>query len=155
MVEEGSFKVTDRRGRSQEEPLVSEAPIPLGTPGSLPPERKAGDSRVEPAASAGGGRGAPAARGESGDRGGLDLGSLFMMFGSAALVGLGEAVDPASGTRRVDLAQAQEGIDILLLLRDKTEGNRSEEESQLLEDLLYDLELRFVRAANHLGAPSS
>jgi hypothetical protein len=69
------------------------------------------------------------------------------MFASSALINLGEAPDPATGERHVDLEQAQEAIDLLLLLRDKTQGNRTEEENRLLEQVLYDLELRFVHAA--------
>jgi uncharacterized protein DUF1844 len=63
------------------------------------------------------------------------------------MIGLGEAPDPTSGERSVDLAQAREAVDVLLLLREKTEGNRSEQESRLLEEILYDLQMRFLRAA--------
>jgi len=69
------------------------------------------------------------------------------MFASSALIALGEAPDPMSGERAVDLTQAREAVDVLVLLREKTEGNRSEQESQLLEEILYDLQMRFVRAA--------
>jgi len=69
------------------------------------------------------------------------------MLAGSALVHLGEAAHPGSGERAVDLEQAREAIDLLVLLRAKTEGNRSLEESRLLEDILYDLQLRFVRAA--------
>jgi hypothetical protein len=69
------------------------------------------------------------------------------MFASSALVSLGEAADPVTGETRVDLDQAREAVDVLLLLRDKTHGNRSEQESRLLEEILYDLQMRFVRAA--------
>ena len=62
----------------------------------------------------------------------------------------GEA-DPATGERQVDLAQAREAVDLLLLLRDKTEGNRTEQETRFLEDVLHDLEMRFVRAAAASG----
>jgi len=68
------------------------------------------------------------------------------MLASSALVNLGEAADPATGQRVFDLEQAREVIDLLVLLRAKTEGNRSEQESRLLEEILYDLQLRFVRA---------
>jgi hypothetical protein len=67
------------------------------------------------------------------------------MFASSALIGLGGAADPMTGEQRVDIDQAQEAIDTLLLLRDKTEGNRTEAESRLLEDILYDLQIQFVR----------
>ena len=69
------------------------------------------------------------------------------MFASSALINLGEAPDPASGERQVDLDQAKEAIDLLLLLREKTEGNRTEHESRLLEQILYDVQMRFVQAA--------
>jgi hypothetical protein len=76
-----------------------------------------------------------------------DLGALFMMFASSALINLGAVPDPQTDERRLDLGQAQAAIDVLLMLRDKTRGNRSEQESRLLEDILYDLQMRFVRAA--------
>ena len=47
----------------------------------------------------------------------------------------------------MDLEQAREAIDVLVLLRDKTSGNRTEQESRLLEEIVYDLQMRFVRAA--------
>ena len=62
------------------------------------------------------------------------------------MINLGEAADPVTGERRVDLDQARDAIDVLLLLRDKTSGNRTEQESRFLEKILYDLQMRFVRA---------
>jgi hypothetical protein len=69
------------------------------------------------------------------------------MLASSALVNLGEAADPTTGERVLDLEQAKEAIDLLALLRIKTNGNRTEQESHLLEEMLYDLQLRFVNAA--------
>jgi hypothetical protein len=73
------------------------------------------------------------------------------MLASSALVNLGEEVDPETGERMLDLDQAKGAIDLLLLLRSKTEGNRTEQESHLLDEMLYDLQLRFVRAAKGTG----
>ena len=81
----------------------------------------------------------------------VDLAALFLMLASSALVHLGMAPDPAAGTARRDLAQARLSIDLLRLLRDKTDGNRSSEESQLLEGLLHDLQLQFVEAVEGHG----
>jgi len=78
---------------------------------------------------------------------GPDLRGLFIMLASSALVNLGEAADPATGERVLDLEQAKEAIDLLALLRIKTDGNRTDQESHLLEEMLYDLQLRFVNAA--------
>jgi hypothetical protein len=69
-----------------------------------------------------------------------------MMLASSAVVALGEAPDPLTGQRQVDLAQAADAIDLLILLREKTEGNRSPEENRILEEVLYDLQLRYVHA---------
>jgi hypothetical protein len=127
LAEEESFKVTDRRHRDTVEP----GPETTGRPASPQPGAQAAAPPPPP-------RDAPS---------GPDLSGLFMMFASSALIGLGEA-DPMTGEREVDLAQAREAVDILLLLRDKTEGNRTEVESRLLEDVLYDLEMRFLQVAN-------
>lgn len=132
MAEDESFKVTDRRHRDTEAATetasrpVSQPPRPAveSPPPSPPPE---------------------------GESSRPDLSGLFVMFASSALIALGEAADPQTGEQSVDLAQAREAVDLLLLLRDKTEGNRTEHESRLLEDVLYDLEMRFVRAAGAQG----
>jgi hypothetical protein len=50
-----------------------------------------------------------------------------------------------SGT--ANLAAAQQIIDILALLEEKTRGNLTAEERQLLEQLLYELRMRFVEAS--------
>jgi hypothetical protein len=69
-----------------------------------------------------------------------------MMFASSALVSLGVAPDPQTNESRRDLGQARVAIDLLLMLREKTSGNRTEQETQLLEGILYDLQVRFVSA---------
>ncbi|HEX2173023.1 MAG TPA: DUF1844 domain-containing protein [Dehalococcoidia bacterium] len=79
------------------------------------------------------------------------LADLFLMLGAEAAVALGDAPDPVTGQRQRLLPQAAEIIDLLLLLRDKTEGNRSADETQVLEELLYDLQLRYVRATKSAG----
>lgn len=75
---------------------------------------------------------------------------LFLSLGSTAAVGLG-APDPATGERRVDLAQAGEMIDLLMLLRERTEGHRTSQETRVLEELLYDLQLRYVEVRRQSG----
>ena len=134
MAEEESFKITDRRHRDA---AADPAPPPPRAEPAPPL------SAPHPTSTA-----SPARGQESTD---ADLSNLFVMFASSALIALGEAQDPMSGERGVDLPQAREAIDILLLLRAKTEGNRSEHESQLLEEMLYDLQVRYVRAAK--GGP--
>ena len=79
------------------------------------------------------------------------LAGLFVMLGTEAVIALGEAPDPGTGQRQRELPHAAGIIDLLTLLREKTEGNRSTEETQVLDDLIYDLQLRYVNAAKSPG----
>jgi Domain of unknown function (DUF1844) len=72
---------------------------------------------------------------------------LFVMLASEALIALGDAPDPVSGQQQAELPHASAIIDLLTLLRDKTEGHRSADESRTLDDLIYDLQVRYVKAA--------
>jgi hypothetical protein len=72
---------------------------------------------------------------------------LFVMLGSLALTGLEGIADPSTGRTHHDPSQAAEIIDILMLLREKTEGHRTAEEARVLEELIYDLQIRYVRAS--------
>ena len=65
----------------------------------------------------------------------------------------GDVPDPVTGqSGTANLAAAQQIIDILSLLEEKTRGNLTAEERQLLEQLLYELRMRYVEATK--GAPS-
>ena len=78
----------------------------------------------------------------------LDFNALVLSLGSSALIHLGLAPDPTSGTTPdADLGLAQQSIDLLALLQEKTRGNLSEEEARFLEQILFDLRMRFVEAA--------
>lgn len=74
--------------------------------------------------------------------------AFIMSLASTALVGLGEAPDPASGKTFKDLGLARTNIDILELLRQKTSGNLDASENALLENLLCDLRLKYILNAN-------
>ena len=76
-----------------------------------------------------------------------DLSALFLMLASSALIHLGEQPDSSASGVSLDLGQARYVIELLTLLQEKTAGNRTAEESQLLEAILYDLRMRFVQRA--------
>jgi len=60
----------------------------------------------------------------------------------------GDVPDPVTGqSGSANLAAAQQIIDILSLLEEKTRGNLTAEERQLLEQLLYELRMRYVEAS--------
>jgi Domain of unknown function (DUF1844) len=119
------FQVRDRRRRPDDEPAAAPAeerrPPISGRPASPPP---------------------PAAR-PTEER---SLIGLFMMLGSLALAGLEGVQDPAMGQVERDPRQAAEVIDMLMLLRDKTDGHRTSDETRVLEELIYDLQIRYVKA---------
>ncbi|HEY6419187.1 MAG TPA: DUF1844 domain-containing protein [Candidatus Binataceae bacterium] len=68
-----------------------------------------------------------------------------------ALAALGEMPDPATGESLRDLKAAQQLIDIIGILRDKTRGNLEREEESLLEAILFDLRMKYVELARQPG----
>lgn len=69
---------------------------------------------------------------------------LIMSVASSAIMAMGLAPDPQSGKTSKDKELARFNIDLLLVLRDKTKGNLSSDESQFLENLISDLQLKYV-----------
>lgn len=76
----------------------------------------------------------------------VDFPTFVLSLGSSALMHLGEAPHPTSGETVTDLAMAKHTIDILSMIEEKTRGNLNASEAQLMENLLYDLRLRYVDA---------
>lgn len=58
---------------------------------------------------------------------------------------LGEISNPITNKKETNLEQAKYTIDILLVMKEKTKGNLSSEEDKLLEDILADLQMRYVK----------
>lgn len=77
----------------------------------------------------------------------MNFQTLVLSLGTTALVQLGLAPSPANGKTEKDLTGAQQTIDILGILQEKTKGNLSPEESRLLDQFLYDLKLSYVNLA--------
>ena len=72
---------------------------------------------------------------------------FLVSLGSSALVHLGEIADPGTGQTHQDLALARHSIDVLQLLKTKTEGNLDGDESRLLDALLDDLNQKYRASA--------
>jgi len=75
----------------------------------------------------------------------IDFGMFVMSLASSVLVHLGEIEHPEGGDAR-NLPLAKQTIDILGMLQEKTRGNLTQPESQMLENLLYDLRMKYVDA---------
>jgi CheY-specific phosphatase CheX len=69
---------------------------------------------------------------------------LVAMFETLALQQLGKLVNPITGNAEMDLRQARITIDMLEMVREKTVGNLSPEEKQLLEAVLTELQMNYV-----------
>jgi hypothetical protein len=74
----------------------------------------------------------------------IDLTTFFLSISSAAFMGLG-IVPPQDGTEATtNLELARQNIDLLELMHEKTRGNRTVDEDQLIEKLLFETRLRYV-----------
>lgn len=80
------------------------------------------------------------------------LALLISMFATEALMALGQIPHPVSGKHEADLVQAKHLIDLLQVIEDKTAGNRTDDESAMLSQLLHELRLAFVAVQKHIEA---
>ncbi len=69
---------------------------------------------------------------------------LVLMFHQAAWQQLGKIPNPMTNKVERDLEQARMSIDLLDMLKARTHGNLSDEESRMLEQVLRELKLNFV-----------
>ena len=78
----------------------------------------------------------------------LSFTAFVISLASSAAVHFGDLPDPVTGgTSEPNLDGAAQMIEILGLLEQKTKGNLTAEERQVLESVLYELRLRFVEAS--------
>jgi hypothetical protein len=72
--------------------------------------------------------------------------ALIISLAGSAMMHLGEAPNPADGKNSVNLGLARNTIDLIAMLKEKTSGNLDEEETKLIEAMLYELRTKFVAA---------
>jgi len=76
---------------------------------------------------------------------GISFPAFVLSLAHTAAVHFGDVPDPVTGKPgEVNLPAAQQMIDILALLEEKTRGNLTAEERQLLEQILFELRMRYV-----------
>ena len=75
----------------------------------------------------------------------IDLSTFVLSLSTTALYQMGLVPDPRTGARtEPDLIIAQQTIETLEMLREKTRGNLDSEEQKLFDSLLYEIRLRYV-----------
>ncbi len=74
--------------------------------------------------------------------------SLLLMFHSAAMQYMGKVKNPATDKIERNLEQAQAMIEMMEMIRQKTAGNLTEEETRVLANLSQELKLNYVDEAS-------
>jgi len=132
--EEGKgFKVEDRRRFSPEtgEPREETEKVdPSGGPGGEPAREESSEKKSV------GDETLPE----------INFSTFIISLSTQALMHLGEIPNPLSGKVESDLSVAKQMIDIICVLREKTRGNLDQGEEKLVEDILFDLRMRYVEA---------
>ncbi len=72
------------------------------------------------------------------------FGMLISSLATQALVFMGEMPVDEAGNRVRDVERAKQTVDMLGMIKEKTEGNLSPQEAKAIEDVLYELRMKFV-----------
>ncbi len=81
----------------------------------------------------------------------MDFSNFVLSLNASAIMHLGDIPDPNTKQREINIPAAKHTVDILEILQDKTKGNLSDEEQNLIDDVLYSLRLRYVQATAPKG----
>jgi hypothetical protein len=136
--EEPGFRVTDKRlfredGEQQETAPSADAPGESKIDHSKPAESEPSIQEAPP------GTGAK-----------IDFPSYVLSYYTQGLVLLGEVPNPYTNKKEEDTEAARHTIDILSMLEEKTKGNLSKEEEQLLGSVLYELRMKFMAKTSRI-----
>lgn len=125
--EEKGFVFKDRRKIFSESAAETEPEKP--TPPEEAPQQKSGEpeSRPQP----------PLPE--------VNFSTFIVSLSTEVIFHLGEFPHPVTGEKKKDLPLAKHAIDTLAMLKEKTQGNLNEEEQKLLEGMLYDLRMAYIR----------
>ena len=77
----------------------------------------------------------------------LDFSTFILSLSSSALMSLGMVENPVTKEKEKDPAVAKQTIDLISLLKEKTKGNLSEGETKLMDDVLHELRIWYVKEA--------
>ena len=132
--EQGSFRVTDKRA--------------FGDDGETRPPDDSGASK--PAGEPVPGNAGSAPEEEARQRPPIDFPSYLLSYYTQGLVLLGEVPNPYTNKKEEDTESARHTIDILVMLEEKTKGNLSQDEQNLLENVLYELRMKYMAKTNRI-----
>ena len=73
--------------------------------------------------------------------------TLISTMATQALFAMGAIADPRTGQRMAHRDLARHHIDMLGVIEEKTKGNLTDEESQLISTTVYELRQRYIQLA--------
>ncbi len=134
--EQESFRVTDKRGFQENgESRASDVSETTEVKESDEPSSETGNDASEP---------------DGQQRPPIDFPSYILSYYTQGLVLLGEVPSPYSGKKEEDVEASRHTIDILTMLQEKTKGNLRQDEEQLLENVLYELRMKYMAKTNRI-----
>jgi len=145
---EKAFTISDKRlftkegsRRDPDTPRETPAAHPPPPPPRQEAPRAAEPQRQQPEPGPGPRRDLPSA----------DFTMLVNMLVTNAMVFLGQMPAPGSQQYMRNLPQAQHMIDLLMVLREKTRGNLTPDEDQMMQELLPQLQMAYVSSSRQVG----
>ncbi len=127
------FVIRDKRGHPKEEPASESVEKTASSSAAAP---SSSDTKSSHAGQA------------------LSFSTFIFSLGTSALMLMGEQLSPENPSLPVNLPQAKEIIDILSILEEKTKGNLTEEETNVIRDMLYTLQMKYVELASGSSQPT-
>lgn len=76
----------------------------------------------------------------------LDFSTFILSLSTSVLMNLGLVENPVTGKTEKEPAVARQTIELITLLKEKTSGNLSDEEAKLMDNVLHELRLWYVKA---------
>jgi hypothetical protein len=80
----------------------------------------------------------------------IDFPAYVLSYYAQGMVLLGEVPNPDTNKKEEDVEAARNIIDILSMLEQRTKGNLTNDEQQLLEKVLYELRMRYMAKTNRI-----
>ncbi len=133
--EEKGFRITDKRFSAKTDDLKETPPIQEKKPESGSKEEK---KRTEEGQQARREKALPE----------INFITFVISLSSQAMLCFGDFPDPVTRKTEKNLPLAKQTIDILSMLQEKSKGNLNPEEHQLLENVLYELRMRYIKEVN-------
>jgi hypothetical protein len=75
----------------------------------------------------------------------INFPGFLLSLHTSAMFHFGDLADPATGETARNIPAAKQTIDLLAMLQEKTRGNLEKDEEMLIEGILYELRMRYIK----------